>query len=221
VDVKHRQEAHGPHRSPESYWLIFCTETHAKLSFIEIGLLVPEKKIFFNVNTEIYGFPYCGPFRPPGTMVCTNWNLHYIRKLSCKYELFWLSGSGEEDFQMTPPHFCNFVIISRLKHRYIEILFSLLWSLSVHAFLQSHTFSQFARKCVGRPHTFLHIERKSAIARKCGLILGIISPNCEKVFGRPHAFLQIARKCGKSPIFFHKHFICLRKWSISLSNRKS
>jgi hypothetical protein len=22
----------------------------------------------------------------------------YIGKLSCKYELFWLSGSGEEDF---------------------------------------------------------------------------------------------------------------------------
>jgi hypothetical protein len=48
-------------------------------------------------------------------MVCTNLNLYYIRKLSCKYELLWLSGSGEEDFWKTPPHFCIFVIISPLK----------------------------------------------------------------------------------------------------------
>ena len=35
-------------------------------------------------------------------------NLHYIRQLSGKYDLFWLSGSGEEDFSMTPPHFLHF-----------------------------------------------------------------------------------------------------------------
>ena len=74
-----------------------------------------EEKIFFNTNICKYGFPYCGPFRPPGVMVLTILNLHYIRKLSCKYDLFWLSGSGEEDFSMTPPHFCIFVIISPLK----------------------------------------------------------------------------------------------------------
>jgi hypothetical protein len=67
-------------------------------SLIEIGLLVLEKKIFFNINICKYGFPYCGPSRPQGTMMWTILNLHYIRKLSCKYELFWLSGSGEEDF---------------------------------------------------------------------------------------------------------------------------
>jgi hypothetical protein len=47
-------------------------------SLIVIGLLVLEKIVF----------PYCGPSRPPGTMML---NLHYIRKLSCKYDLFWLS----------------------------------------------------------------------------------------------------------------------------------
>jgi hypothetical protein len=62
-------------------------------SLIEIGLLVLEK-IFFNINICKYGFLYCGPFRPPGTMM---W-LHYIRKLSCKYDLFWPRGSREEDF---------------------------------------------------------------------------------------------------------------------------
>jgi hypothetical protein len=76
-------------------------------SLIEIGMLVLEKKIVFNVN--IYGFPYhayCGPSRLPGTMVCRNLNLHYVKKLSCKYELIWLCGSWEENFYMTPPHFC-------------------------------------------------------------------------------------------------------------------
>jgi hypothetical protein len=65
--------------------------------FIEIGVLVLEKKIFFNINICKNGFPYCGPSRHPGTMMWTILNLHNIRKLSCKYELFWLSGS-EEDF---------------------------------------------------------------------------------------------------------------------------
>ena len=66
-------------------------------SLNEIGLLVLEK-IFFNINICQYGFPYCGPSRPPGTMMLTILNLHSIRKLSCKYDLFWLSGSGEENF---------------------------------------------------------------------------------------------------------------------------
>jgi hypothetical protein len=60
---------------------------------IEIGLLVLEKIFFFNIDID--GFPYCGPSQPPGAMLLTNLNLHYtwIRKLSSKYELFWLSGS--------------------------------------------------------------------------------------------------------------------------------
>jgi hypothetical protein len=91
-------------------------------SLIEIGLLVLEKKIFFNINICKYGFPYCGPSRPPGSMMLTILNLHYIIKLSCKYELFWLIGSGEEDFSMTQPHFCIFVIISPLKRTWPFIL---------------------------------------------------------------------------------------------------
>ena len=35
-------------------------------SSIEIGLLVLEKKIVFNINICKYGFPYCDPSRPPG-----------------------------------------------------------------------------------------------------------------------------------------------------------
>jgi hypothetical protein len=72
---------------------------------IDISLLVLEETIFFKTNTCKYGFPYCGPSWPPKTMVWTNLNLHYIRKLSCKYELFWLSGLWEEDFKCPHPIF--------------------------------------------------------------------------------------------------------------------
>jgi hypothetical protein len=49
---------------------------------------------FFSIN----GFPYCGPSRPPGNMISRKLNLHYISKFPCKYDLFWLSGSGKENF---------------------------------------------------------------------------------------------------------------------------
>jgi hypothetical protein len=89
--------------------LILFTQEWFVPNLTEVGLLVLEK-IVFNVNACKYGFPYCGPSQPPGTMIWINLNLHYIRKLSCKYELFWFFGSWEEDFYMTPPHFCNYLI---------------------------------------------------------------------------------------------------------------
>jgi hypothetical protein len=46
-------------------------------------------------------------------MIWTNLNLHYVRILSCKFEIFWACGSWE-DFWMTLPYFCIFVIISPL-----------------------------------------------------------------------------------------------------------
>ena len=82
------------------------------------GWVVLEKKIFkvFSyINTCKNGFPYCGPTQSLEAMILTNLNLHYVKKLPGKIELFWLSGSWEEDFQMTPPYFCIFVIISPLK----------------------------------------------------------------------------------------------------------
>jgi hypothetical protein len=62
------------------------------LSLIEIRQLIPEKilKDFFSLCKHI---PHCGPIQPPGTMIYTNLNLHYIMKLLCKSELFWLCGS--------------------------------------------------------------------------------------------------------------------------------
>jgi hypothetical protein len=74
---------------------------------IEIGLLVLWRMVFLNINTCKYAFPYCGPSRPPGTMIWTNLNLHYIRKLSCKYELFWLCGFLNDPAPFL--HFCNYL----------------------------------------------------------------------------------------------------------------
>jgi hypothetical protein len=68
-----------------------------------------EKKIFFNINICKYSFPYCGPSGPPGTMMWTILNLHYIRKLSCKYDLF--SGSvvlEKKIFKWSHPIFAFF-----------------------------------------------------------------------------------------------------------------
>jgi hypothetical protein len=45
-------------------------------------------------------------------MIWRNLNLHYIRKLSCKYDLFWLSGSGEKNFLKKPTpclYFCDYL----------------------------------------------------------------------------------------------------------------
>jgi hypothetical protein len=66
-------------------------------SLIEIGQLVLEKILSY-INICTYSFLYCGPSRPPATRMWTILNKYHIRKLSCKYDLFWLSGSGEEDF---------------------------------------------------------------------------------------------------------------------------
>jgi hypothetical protein len=45
-------------------------------------------------------------------MIWTNLNLHFIRKLSWKYELFWLRDPWGKDFHMIPTLICISVIIS-------------------------------------------------------------------------------------------------------------
>ena len=85
----------GPGRLFEQFRIPF-TQGWFMPSLIKIGMLVLEKKIFFNINICKYSFPCCGPSWPPGTMMWTILNLHHIRKLSCKYDVFWLSGSRED-----------------------------------------------------------------------------------------------------------------------------
>jgi hypothetical protein len=65
---------------------------------IETGLLVLKKKFFFNINICKYGFPYCEKtlFPTPGDHDVNNSDDYIISENF--YDLFWLSGSGEEDF---------------------------------------------------------------------------------------------------------------------------
>jgi hypothetical protein len=67
--------------------------------FIYISAYTHVKTICFIVNYPI-----------PGVTILTNLILHYVRKPSCKYELFWFSYS-QQDFEMT---LILFVIISTL-----------------------------------------------------------------------------------------------------------
>jgi hypothetical protein len=50
------------------------------------------KDSFQSTNAKIVS-PLSPRSWPSGTIICTILNLHYARKLSCKYELFWLNGS--------------------------------------------------------------------------------------------------------------------------------
>jgi hypothetical protein len=64
---------------------------------IEIGLLVLEKKIFFDINICKYSFSLLWPLPTPRDHDVNNSESTLYQKLSCKYDLFWLIGS-EEDF---------------------------------------------------------------------------------------------------------------------------
>jgi hypothetical protein len=79
-------------------------------SLIEISKMFHFKRFF-----PIHNCKMCPPPWLSGTIICTCLNLHYLRKLSYKYEFFWLSGSQGKTFSMTLPNFCIFVITSPLK----------------------------------------------------------------------------------------------------------
>jgi hypothetical protein len=44
---------------------------------------------FFRKRFWKNSFPFCGPTRPPESMILTNVILYYVRKLSCKFGVFW------------------------------------------------------------------------------------------------------------------------------------
>jgi hypothetical protein len=57
-------------------------------------------------NSKTNGFPLCCPTWPPGSINWINLNLHYVRKLSCKSQLFLLSSSWK-DFTLFL-YFCDY-----------------------------------------------------------------------------------------------------------------
>jgi hypothetical protein len=66
-------------------------------SLIEIGHMFHLKDSFQYTNVKIVS-PLVSPTLTLGTIICTSLNLHYVKKLSCKYELFWVSGSQGKNF---------------------------------------------------------------------------------------------------------------------------
>ena len=87
---------------PWSLQTWFCTmllSLHVIFSFS--GTVVLLQKIFeicFYIELCKHSFPYCGPTRPPGAMILTNFNLRYVWKLQNKLQLSWSCGYLEEDF---------------------------------------------------------------------------------------------------------------------------
>ena len=72
---------------------------HTSLSFP--GWLVSEKKIFkdlLNIFLCKTSIPHCSPTLPPGVMLFTTLNLHYLRMHPQKCQLSWLISFWEEDF---------------------------------------------------------------------------------------------------------------------------
>jgi hypothetical protein len=76
-------------------------------SLIEIGVMFHFKR-FFPIYACKNSIPSCDSSRSLGTIISTRLNLHYFRKLSCKFELFLLSGS-RENFSMTSSHFRDYL----------------------------------------------------------------------------------------------------------------
>jgi hypothetical protein len=79
-------------------------------SLIEIGQMFHFKRFSPIYKCKII-FPLVSPTLILGTIICTSLNVHYVhyvRKLSCKYDLFWLSGSQGKHFSMTSPNFLHF-----------------------------------------------------------------------------------------------------------------
>jgi hypothetical protein len=89
-------------------------------------------KRFFPIYKCKNCFPSCCPSRPLGIIICTSLNLHYVKKLLCKYKLFWLSGSRKEKIQWINPIF-TFLWLSPLTQepgpsiRRLFILFTQGW----------------------------------------------------------------------------------------------
>jgi hypothetical protein len=85
---------------------------------------------------------------------------------------------------------------------------------------RNRTLSLNLRESVWGANTFSHIVRKRAIARKCGLTLGVIFAIARKCVPPPTLSHKLRKSVESPRYFFDKQFICLRKWFICLFNRK-
>ena len=133
-----KQEAHGPHRSPEKtvqinkhtlikrrkkniidFRRIYCrffiwtnlNPFHPRCfvpSLVEIGSVVLEKKIISISSIYFHYFVIISPWKRAGPIFWTNLNPLHPRMLCAKFGWNWLCGSGEEDFLIMLMYFHYF-----------------------------------------------------------------------------------------------------------------
>jgi hypothetical protein len=105
-----------PHPTPEGYdfndlWYTVCLEpTIWFTTFLILWLFRRRFLKICHIKIGKNSFPFCGPTRPRGTWFKKNLILYYIRKVSCKFQLFCASNFWEETFLMTPTPFSHFWI---------------------------------------------------------------------------------------------------------------
>jgi hypothetical protein len=64
-----------------------------------VGYVEEDFKDISYIKIGKNSFPYCGPTPPPGAMILTKLILYYVRKLSCKFQLFRASNTCEFFFK--------------------------------------------------------------------------------------------------------------------------
>jgi hypothetical protein len=89
-------------------------------------------------------------------MLLTILNLHYIRRYSCKCDLFWLSGSGEEDSKMIQPHFCILFRLSPLSRGPDPLFEEFLYPKMIYTKVDCQWL--WRRRLLNEPTPFLHFK---------------------------------------------------------------
>jgi hypothetical protein len=74
---------------------VLCQKAFMQISAVLVQLSLRRGIIKYvsYINTCKNSFHYYDPTLPPGIMILTNLNLYYVRTLSCKFQLFYLSSS--------------------------------------------------------------------------------------------------------------------------------
>ena len=108
----------------QSYFSLLPLDQHANKLELGLALWFVEEifKDFPHRSRCRNVFRYCNPH---GTINEIKLILHYIRKHSCKSELWWYCGLWEESIEFTLPYFCTFVIIPPLKKTWTIIWINL------------------------------------------------------------------------------------------------
>jgi hypothetical protein len=85
---------HFTHRVPEFNKLDSELSGRFHVNFYLVSTKIFKYFFFYYLSTCTNIYPYYGPTRPPMGMILIKMDFYYLRKLSCKCELFWSSSSS-------------------------------------------------------------------------------------------------------------------------------